>query len=123
MICMTTAVTNKKMIDLTGKVFGKLTVISLHSGGVRTYWNCVCECGKTAIANSQYLRDGRTKSCGCIKRYRVVEKNYKVKGQSGRTSKPKASTPTETVESRVYFNWGRDGKWIIPHTTITNKTV
>lgn len=55
-------------IDLTGKVFNKLTVISRvgvnKHGGI--LWNCLCECGKEKIVNGDYLKNGDTKSCGCI---------------------------------------------------------
>ena len=55
-------------IDLTGKQFGKLTVI--QCAGKDKYgqmlWTCSCECGKTSIVRSDHLRKGNTKSCGCF---------------------------------------------------------
>ena len=59
-----------KHIDLTGKKFGRLTVISKSykrdkSGNV--YWNCKCDCGKEVEVRGRNLKDGHTKSCGCIK--------------------------------------------------------
>jgi hypothetical protein len=52
--------------DLTGKVFGMLTVISRESSRKPgTYWNCLCECGDVAVVRGDHLKDGRTKSCGC----------------------------------------------------------
>ena len=56
--------------DLTGQVFGRLTVISrAQDGGTLAYpkyrWNCLCECGKAKIVQGQKLRIGRTRSCGC----------------------------------------------------------
>jgi hypothetical protein len=64
----------RNKIDLTGKVFGRLTVVSENSikslsGGIR--WNCQCECGKTTIAMGSNLRNGDTKSCGCY----MIDKN------------------------------------------------
>jgi len=29
-------------------------------------WQCVCECGNTLIVRGQDLRNGHTKSCGCL---------------------------------------------------------
>lgn len=53
-----------KLKDLTGKKFGKLTVVSYAGDGK---WNCICDCGNEKIANGEYL--GRsTNSCGCLKR-------------------------------------------------------
>ena len=55
-------------IDLTGKKFGRLTVIRrAFTGRPGTFWECLCDCGKTKIANGLLLRDGKTKSCGCLK--------------------------------------------------------
>ena len=60
-------VSTSTTIDLTGQVFGKLTVISKSekrssNGGV--YWLCRCECGKEKEILGQSLRTGRTLSCG-----------------------------------------------------------
>lgn len=56
--------------DMTGMVFGKLTVISKsdfkNSYSNHTYWNCKCECGNDCVINGHNLRSGQTKSCGCL---------------------------------------------------------
>jgi hypothetical protein len=55
--------------DLTGKVFGKLTVIGCeeHSNKKRhIMWNCVCECGAEVIIAGTELRSGQL-SCGCLR--------------------------------------------------------
>lgn len=56
--------------DMTGITFGKLTVISKsnfkNSYSNHTYWNCKCECGNTCTVMGQNLRNGTTKSCGCL---------------------------------------------------------
>ena len=53
--------------DFTGKIFGKLTVISLskRQSGSKRFWNCKCECGKTSEVVSGNLKTGKTQSCGC----------------------------------------------------------
>ena len=60
-----------KIIDLTNKKFGKLTVISIssfkHHHNRSIYWNCICDCGNKGIYNGYYLRNGDTQSCGCRK--------------------------------------------------------
>ena len=59
-------------IELTGQKFGKLTVINrapIPCGhGCHTSWICLCDCGKETIVSSAHLRQGRTVSCGCIRR-------------------------------------------------------
>src|SRR4051812_15381479 len=54
--------------DLTGKVFGRLTVISFHSSleRGRTVWNCKCVCGKEVITRGRNLTKGHKLSCGCL---------------------------------------------------------
>ena len=54
-------------IDLTGKRFGHLTVISRaeNSKTGKTRWNCVCDCGKHTVSYTESIRRGRTISCGC----------------------------------------------------------
>lgn len=69
--------------DLTGKTFGRLTVISraesTKSGNLR--WNCKCECGGTTIATSFNLIKGISKSCGCLARENS-SKRFKIHGDA-----------------------------------------
>lgn len=53
-------------VDHTGKDFGLLE-IRQYAGhfGDRSYWICVCECGKAVEARFDDLRRGNVKSCGC----------------------------------------------------------
>lgn len=56
-----------KRIDLTGKSFGRLTVIRYdHSEHDGAHWLCKCDCGKEKVAAGYSLRSGNTKSCGCL---------------------------------------------------------
>ena len=57
-----------KIKDLTGKKFGRLTVIKRveNDKSNRSQWLCKCECGKEAIVKSHYLTSGQKKSCGCL---------------------------------------------------------
>jgi hypothetical protein len=55
-----------KLVDLTNKKFGKLTVIDRAPNKNNwTMWNCVCECGNTLVCYSTHLIRNNTKSCGC----------------------------------------------------------
>lgn len=64
-----------KREDLTGKKFGRLTVIEFydHNKYRQPRWLCKCDCGNTSIVTSSDLRFGRTLSCGCLWRERIVE--------------------------------------------------
>lgn len=61
---------SKLCTDLTGKQFGKLTVICFD--GRNDYgcvlWKCVCECGSTTSVVTPSLKRGLTRSCGCLRR-------------------------------------------------------
>jgi hypothetical protein len=53
-------------INLTGKQFGRLTVIGRASKkSTQIYWDCKCECGNEKVVQGGHLRSGHTKSCGC----------------------------------------------------------
>ncbi|KKK59795.1 hypothetical protein LCGC14_3030790 [marine sediment metagenome] len=56
------------MIDLTSKKFGRLTVIKrVDKNKSRNYrWLCKCDCGKEKIILGYNLKNGHTKSCGCL---------------------------------------------------------
>lgn len=55
---------------MTGKKCGKLTAVSMITERIRgaVMWNCVCDCGSEYIADGRQLRNGRTFSCGCVRR-------------------------------------------------------
>jgi hypothetical protein len=58
------------IIDKTGKVFDRLTVIKFsHIDSHRkSHWLCKCLCGKEKIVSGFCLTSGKTKSCGCLRR-------------------------------------------------------
>lgn len=59
-----------RFIDLTGQVFGRLTVLrqALKEKGKHTKWVCQCSCekGTIKIVDGSALRSGHTQSCGCL---------------------------------------------------------
>jgi len=64
-------------LDLTGQVFGKLTVQRLdsRSNGSRAgrKWLCLCECGDTRVVSAGHLRAGKTAGClACSKKARYA---------------------------------------------------
>lgn len=55
-----------KLVDLTGQTFGQWLVLQwVQSPEARTFWLCQCSCGTERLVDSRYLRNGRSKSCGC----------------------------------------------------------
>lgn len=59
--------TDPKFTDLSGRTFGRLSVIG-YAGkeGRLHYWNCQCECGAQKHVIGGNLRRGLTQSCGCL---------------------------------------------------------
>jgi hypothetical protein len=62
-----------KLIDITGKRFGRWTVLELAVGGHSVKWLCRCDCGSIKEIHTQSLRNGGTKSCGCYLKDRMKE--------------------------------------------------
>lgn len=63
------------LIDITGDRYGKLVALERsHIENRKTFWKCLCDCGKKSIHYLGHLRSGTSKSCGCLSR--------KVKGLS-----------------------------------------
>lgn len=60
------------LIDLTGKKFGKLTVVKRCENNYITYamWDCVCDCGNHKNVCGSHLQRGLVSSCGCSARSR-----------------------------------------------------
>ena len=60
--------------DLTGMVFGRLTVICREddyvapSGYKKPKWKCLCECGNEKDVLASNLKRGTTTSCGCFQK-------------------------------------------------------
>jgi hypothetical protein len=67
-----------KFIDLTGKRFERLTVISKAGKEGQEYiWKCRCICGKEVVVRGGALRRGATTSCGCYFSEQLKERNKK----------------------------------------------
>jgi len=100
-------------VDLAGRKFGRLTVLSRDelATGRDTRWICVCECGESRSVFGGNLSRGNTKSCGCGVRDMLVNRN-RTHGATGtrlhniwrgmldRTSNPK---------TKIYKHYGARG--------------
>lgn len=75
-----------KLIDLTGQRFGRLVVVERadNSADGRARWLCKCDCGKEIVTYGSWLRNGDTKSCGCLKLDMFIKRSTK---HGGRNSK------------------------------------
>ena len=73
----------KRIKDLTGQRFGKLTALErLDEKSNRSYlWRCVCDCGNEVTVRANALTSGNTKSCGCAKREAQQERAKDIRGK------------------------------------------
>ena len=66
-----------EFVDLTGKQFGRLTVLQrAEPYTYPPYWVCKCECGNIKTIKGASLTSGRTKSCGCLKEQNLIGKRF-----------------------------------------------
>lgn len=64
--------------DLTGRQFGRWTVVRF--AGIEnkcTKWQCICECGTERKVAAGSLKNGISKSCGCLSRDLASKRLYK----------------------------------------------
>ena len=56
-----------KFQDLTGMKYGKLTALKrAENRSNTTMWVCQCDCGNITTVAAHHLKNGHTKSCGCL---------------------------------------------------------
>jgi hypothetical protein len=64
-----------KLTDETGNSYGRLIVLKKAGAAFNTSghhkgmtWLCMCACGTPCNVLGRYLREGFTKSCGCLRK-------------------------------------------------------
>lgn len=75
-----------KLQDLTGRTFGRLTVMHRDVEARRTAWICRCTCGKVKSVGASNLVSGKSRSCGCAtadtRRGKPTGKHMDITGQT-----------------------------------------
>lgn len=68
-----------KINNLTGKRFGKLTIIKYYGSNKngRALWLCKCDCGNDKIVLGNSLTTKLTQSCGCYNKEIIKKVNSK----------------------------------------------
>ena len=63
--------------DLIGHRFSRLTVLSqAEKKNKKIQWNCVCDCGNKRVIPTIRLKNGTSKSCGCLRIPAMVGKVF-----------------------------------------------
>lgn len=66
-----------KIINEIGKTYGYLTVIARaeNTKDKRAQWLCKCKCGNEVVVLGKLLRNGHTRSCGCLAKETIIKRN------------------------------------------------
>jgi len=83
------------LIDITGQRFDRLEAVEYiqHAIKDRGFWLCKCDCGNERLMEGWALRNGKNKSCGCLKTERIVAQTL-THGQARRRK-----------QTRTYMRW------------------
>lgn len=100
-------------LDITGQHFGRLLVLHATEQRKRkqVVWQCVCDCGNTTGVCGTELRNGDTRSCGCLQRERASNANRR----HGATNTPEWNCWHGMIErcsypkSRIFKYYGGRG--------------
>lgn len=73
-----------------GDKFGRLTVVSRrpNAPGQGSRWLCHCSCGNKTVVRAATLKNGRTKSCGCLRREMTIVNNRSMNFKHGMCDAP-----------------------------------
>lgn len=90
--------------DLTGKVYGKLTVETSTIINQRLMWNCLCECGAKVISRASILNAKQKTSCKKCKYYGW--KGYgEISGTYWQNTKRRAEQRNKTFNITIEYAW------------------
>ena len=118
-----------KINDLTGKKFGKLTVIKYYGSNKykRALWLCKCDCGNIKVIVGNSLISGLTISCGCYNKESASKRFTKHKLSSCKLYKVWHGMKTRCYDKNFiyYCNYGGRGikicdEWKNNFTTFYN---
>ena len=99
-----------KTLALHGQKFGRLTVVSLAGTDKfrQSRWLCRCDCGNEKNVVGRSLKNGDTKSCGCLHRALVSEANTK-HGNSGKPGYNAWCAAKSRCTNPNYIGWANYG--------------
>jgi hypothetical protein len=103
------------MKNIVGKIFGKLIPIKYVGKNKHGHslWLCRCECGKEKIILGPSLKNGDTKSCGCLYKNNKnsVKHKHTTNGKMSKTYKAWADMiqRCNNKNHKSYKNYGNRG--------------
>lgn len=92
---------SSRRFPLVGLRFGRLVVSECvgKDKANNALWKCICDCGKETVTRTFMLKSGRSQSCGCYHRDKLVERQTKERTQ---VSEKTCSTCRETKLSSLF---------------------
>lgn len=96
-----------RFIDLTGRRFGRLTVVRrvedrvTPSGRRIAQWLCYCECGGQCVVQGWNLSRGLTRSCGCYAREQHVKRGQTMNLKHGHNRRKAVSPEYQSWRSMI----------------------
>lgn len=102
--------------DMTGQVFGRLTVVGLdtkNTGKGRVKWLCVCSCGETVSLVRHRLVSGTTSSCGCL-RFEINQERMqgnKLGAKKNKRDGTRLYSVYRSIKSRCYNPNSNSYRW------------
>jgi hypothetical protein len=106
--------------DEVGRRYGRLTVVSRapdNGEWNRRRWYCQCDCGRSVVVQQMSLREGSTRSCGCLSQDSTSKRTFE-HGESNSTKEYRAwvRMKTRCYNQRLecYKNYGGRGITVCP---------
>jgi hypothetical protein len=107
-----TSMSCMKKIDITGQRFGRLVAVRYETTTNRVrLWLCKCDCGKEVTVRVAALKNGNTRSCGCLKNEATSQllTKHKDKGTKEYTAWMHMRRRCNNHASKYYYNYGGRG--------------
>lgn len=79
--------------------YGRLTIKKFSHIGKDyiKFFHCLCDCGKEKIASFKYMRLGFTRSCGCLRRERIIKARHRLAIKYEHNGKRKSLSEWEKI--------------------------
>lgn len=94
-----------RLVDIQGNKYGRWLVLSLNvvksTKAKDSYWNCKCDCGTERVVVASNLKNGVSKSCGCLQRELNGQRASKQKGKNHPNWKEDNNCVT-SLQKRIY---------------------
>ena len=74
--CLRREIAKNQAENIVGNRYGRLVALDrAPNRGKITYWKCVCDCGKEVVVRTADLKNGQTRSCGCLHSEQLAERH------------------------------------------------